>query len=242
MRNRMFANPTMLILFALMAFSSLRQYSSIMDWAMHKIIILPGIVIGLSFHEFAHAAMANKLGDPTAKNLGRVTIDPRAHFDPFGFLALLFLGFGWGVPVPVNPYNFKKRRRDDILVSVAGVVMNLILAVIFGGIYVFIVMQGYYPDFSGGIMGAVSMMVLYIMQINLVLLVFNLIPVPPLDGFRVAENLFNLHRMPWYDMVERNGFLILLILIILGVVDKILSPGVGILSNGIVQLFVAILG
>ena len=92
-------------------------------------MMLPGIIIGLAFHEFAHAAVAFKLGDPTPKMQGRVTINPLAHIDPVGLAALLFAGFGWGVPVQINPSNFKKRRRDELLVSLAGVTMNLVIAI-----------------------------------------------------------------------------------------------------------------
>ena len=107
-------NPMALLLILFMAYQSMTngQYSDPMSWIMHKIIILPAIMIGLSFHEFAHAFAADRLGDDTPKAQGRVTINPAAHIDLFGLLALFFIGFGWGKPVQVNPRNFKHMRRD----------------------------------------------------------------------------------------------------------------------------------
>ena len=96
-----------------------------------KVLMLPGIVIGLSFHEFAHAWMSDKLGDPTPRRQGRLTLNPIAHIDWIGFLMLLIAGFGWGQPVQIDPSYYKNRRRDEFLVGIAGVTMNLILAVIF---------------------------------------------------------------------------------------------------------------
>ena len=98
---------------------------------MDMLISIPGIIIGLSFHEFAHGAVSYALGDPTPKLQGRLTINPMAHMDPFGFLALMFAGFGWGVPVQIDPRYYKHRRRDEMLVALAGVTMNLLLAVLF---------------------------------------------------------------------------------------------------------------
>ncbi len=231
--NRFRFNPMWIVIIFLMAFSSLRQYSGIMDWLMHIAIVLPGVIIGLSFHEFAHAAMANALGDPTAKNQGRLTVNPMAHFDPFGFLALIFLGFGWGVPVPVNPYNLKKQRRDDILISIAGVCMNFAIAVIFAAIYLIMFKRGFYPSLDAGMGGVLSLLVISIMQINLVLLVFNLFPIPPLDGYHVVAQIFKFSNTPFAAKIEEHGFLILILLLILGVVDLILSPAVGALTGAI---------
>ena len=120
MRRRI--DPVFLIFLVLMLFTSLRRYSSPAEWFIQTILIIPGVVIGLSFHEFAHGWVAWKLGDPTPKFQGRVTVNPKAHIDPIGFVALLFAGFGWGQPVEINPNNFKHRRRDELLVSLAGVV------------------------------------------------------------------------------------------------------------------------
>ena len=128
-----FFNPT--VIFILLLFIGLNfingAFSNPMDWLMSKLLILPGILIGLCFHEFAHGAVSCALGDPTPKLQGRLTINPAAHLDPFGFLALLLAGFGWGVPVQIDPRYYKHRRRDELLVALAGVAMNLLIAIVF---------------------------------------------------------------------------------------------------------------
>ena len=183
---------SMWILIALLAFTSIRTgaFSDPMGWLMDKLLLLPGIVLGLSMHEYAHAKVAYKLGDPTPKMQGRVTANPMAHIDPLGFAALIFVGFGWGVPVQINPANFKKRRRDELLVSVAGVAMNLVIAVVFALIArMLIVVLGY--EFLSGSFGYVLwMVVIDVIIINLALMIFNLIPCPPLDGFSIISEIF----------------------------------------------------
>ncbi|MBK5253754.1 MAG: site-2 protease family protein [Peptostreptococcaceae bacterium] len=198
------------------------------------LILLPGIIIGLSFHEFAHGFVSYKLGDPTPKNQGRLTLNPKAHFDPFGFLALVFLGFGWGIPVQINPNYYKHKRRDELLVACAGVTMNLILAIVAAFIVrlIFIsnpyIMQTTFGDNLIQIM-------MGIISINLILLVFNLIPIPPLDGFNVITQVFNLRGTKFYNTVYKNGFIILLILLLVGVVDKVISPVFSLLYGLIVS-------
>ena len=103
----------------------------ILSYIIDALYSLPGILVGLSFHEWGHAYAAYKRGDPTARNLGRMTVNPLAHIDPLGFLSLLILGFGWAKPVPVSTRNFKSPRKDELIVSLAGITVNLILAEIF---------------------------------------------------------------------------------------------------------------
>ena len=234
-------DPVFLILVILMAISSITHYSSVMDWVVHKALILPAILIGLSFHEFAHAEMANILGDPTAKNLGRATINPMAHFDPFGFVALLFLGFGWGIAVPYNPNNLKNRRSGEILIGVAGVAMNFIIAVIAAIIYVLMYKQGFYADLGSGLGNIVALMVYYIIDVNLVLMVFNLIPIPPLDGFGILDAIFTFKRSNVVEFLRHNGFLIMMVLILFNVIDMILTPAVNFLLSGILNTLAGII-
>ena len=196
------------------------------------LLSFPGIVIGLSFHEFAHAYVSNKLGDPTPKIQGRVTLNPMAHFDPFGFACLLFCGFGWGIPVEIDNRYYKHPRRDEILVSVAGVFMNLIVAIVFSFASKILIATGDYQMVLGnGWKGILFQIFLYTIMINLTLLVFNLIPIPPLDGFGILTELFNLREKKWYKSVYQNGFLILMIFLLLGIIDAILFPAVNTLYN-----------
>lgn len=226
-------NPVLFICLILMVFNSFRRgaFSSPMDWLMGTIMMIPGIVIGLSFHEFAHAWVACKLGDMTPKFQGRVTINPKAHVDPIGLIALLFAGFGWGVPVEINPSNFRNRRRDELLVSLAGVVMNLIVAIVFAIIIKILITAGGTQLWNSGLGNALWTILFYVIQINLVLMVFNLIPVPPLDGFSIITELFNLRHTEFYYTIYNNGSFILLLLILLGVTNTILTPCVNFFLN-----------
>lgn len=200
---------------------------------MGMLVSLPGIIIGLSFHEFAHGAVSYALGDPTPKMQGRLTISPLAHIDPIGFLALMFAGFGWGVPVQVDPRYYKHRRRDEFLVSIAGVTMNLILAVLFS-LLIRVLFMANFAWLSGEVGTILIEMLIQVVVINLVLMVFNLIPVPPLDGFGLVTEVFNLRKYDWYWKVYDYGFPILMLLIIFDVTDLILSPAV----NGMFNLLV----
>ncbi len=193
------------------------------DIILTKILMLPGIIIGLSFHEFAHAWVSDKLGDPTPRRQGRVTINPLAHIDWMGFLALLLVGFGWGKPVQIDPGYYKHRRRDEFLVGIAGVTMNLILAVIFA-----IPARAMVRMFSGAVASDliynIYLMLFYIVSINVVLMIFNLIPCPPLDGWGILTQLFRLDRYSWWYKVYQYGTWILLALIVFNVTDLILTP------------------
>ena len=188
-----------------------------------KILTLPGIILGLSFHEFAHAWMSDRLGDPTPRRDGRVSINPLAHIDWIGFLALLLVGFGWGKPVVIDPRYYKNRRRDEFLVAIAGVTMNLILAIIIS-IPVRMMMKHYASTVPSDLVYNIYLILFYAVSINVVLMVFNLLPVPPLDGWNIFTQLFKLDRYDWWYKVYQYGTYILLALIIFNVTDLVLTP------------------
>lgn len=185
--------------------------------------MLPGIIIGLSFHEFAHAWVSDKLGDPTPRRQGRVTINPLAHIDWVGFAALLLVGFGWGKPVQIDPGYYKHRRRDEFLVSIAGVTMNLLLAVIFS-IPARAIVKAFNGAAASDIVYNIYLMIFYIVMINIVLMIFNLIPCPPLDGWGIITQIFRLDRYSWWYKVYQYGTWILLALIVFNVTDLIITP------------------
>ena len=224
-------NPVILILLLIMAAESIMENNmSIGQWFYTKLMILPGIIIGLSFHEAAHAFVSYKLGDPTPKLQGRVTLNPLAHIDPIGFIALLLIGFGWGVPVEIDPRYYKNRRSGELLVSLAGVTANLLLAVLFALGFRYLYNHMSYDFYMGA--GQILMeILLYVVYINLVLMIFNLIPVPPLDGFGVVTQLFHLERYEWYWKIYQYGQPILLVLIILNIPSKIISPACSAMLN-----------
>ena len=167
------------------------------------------VIIALSMHEYAHAFTAVKCGDPTPKLAGRLTLNPLVHFDVAGLLCFLFLGFGWAKPVPINPFNFKNVKKDSFLVSISGVLANLILAFIS---YPIAILFMRVVDTS--IVWEICFyLFLYIFQTNLVFLVFNLIPVYPLDGFNAIASLTK-YNNKFVNFMRRYGSIILLILII----------------------------
>ena len=200
------------------------------DIILTKILTLPGIIIGLSFHEFAHAWVSDRLGDPTPRRQGRVTINPLAHIDWIGFAALLLVGFGWGRPVQIDPTYYKHRRRDEFLVGIAGVTMNLILAILFS-----LPAKAMVRAFSGAavsdLVHTIYLMLFYTVMINLVLMIFNLIPCPPLDGWGLVTQIFKLDRYSWWYKVYQYGTYILLALILLNITDMIITPLVSALMN-----------
>ena len=164
-------------------------------------------VVAITIHEFMHAFTAYRLGDPTAARLGRVTLNPVAHFDPFGFLftVLLVLGIApiaWGKPVPVNPGNFRNPKRGMLLVAAAGPLSNLVQAVIFALILRFAT-SNWSPDLTTLLETGVTL--------NILLAVFNLIPIPPLDGHKILTGLLPDFWYPILAPMEQYGFAILLL-------------------------------
>ena len=189
-----------------------------------KLLTLPGIILGLSLHEFAHAWMSDRLGDPTPRRQGRLTVNPLAHIDPLGFVALLLVGFGWGKPVMIDAGYYKHRRRDEFLVAIAGVTMNLIIAVILS--FPAKALMNMYYSSGSALVENIFYIVYYAVSINVCLMVFNLIPCPPLDGWNIVTQIFRLDRYRWWYRVYQYGQWILIILIISNITDLILMPGV----------------
>ena len=189
-----------------------------------KLLTLPGIIIGLSFHEFAHAWMSDRLGDPTPRRQGRLTVNPLAHIDPLGFVALLLVGFGWGKPVMIDAGYYKNRRRDEFLVAIAGVTMNLIVAVILS--FPAKALMNMYYSSGSALVENIFYIVYYAVSINVCLMVFNLIPCPPLDGWNIVTQIFRLDRYRWWYKVYQYGQWILILLIVANITDLILMPGV----------------
>lgn len=227
-----------ILIFVLMAVNSLMRggFSNPADWLMSKLMILPGIIIGLSFHEFGHAIVSTRLGDPTPRQQGRVTVNPLAHIDPVGMLCLIFCGFGWGIPVQINPSYYKNRRAGEIMVGFAGVAMNLILALVFSLLVRLVVMSS---DVMGTEMASVLYQVLLnVVGINVVLMVFNLLPIPPLDGFGIVDNIFNLKKYSWYGQVYQYGYFILIFMVLIGWVSAVLGP----VTNWIMTLLMPLMG
>ncbi|MEI6100480.1 MAG: site-2 protease family protein [Eubacteriales bacterium] len=197
-------------------------------WFMNLLYSLPAILIALSFHEFAHAWAAWRMGDPTAKNAGRLTLDPIRHLDLIGTVCIILFQFGWAKPVPINPRNFKHPKRDEILVSLAGVAMNFLISFI-----AFAVLAIVYKGVVGDI---ASTIIDYIMILNIYFGVFNLIPIPPLDGFHIISALFIKKAGQVVAALYRYGFIILFILLLTGAFSFIMKAAL----NGVLSVYISI--
>lgn len=183
--------------------------------SLHDIaLMLPAIVLGLTFHEYAHGLAAYWLGDDTARLQGRLTINPAAHVDPVGLILLFLAGFGWAKPVPVNPLSFKgDMRRCMLLVSLAGPAMNILIAV--AAVVVYRALAGLQLPYF-------TMIMVYIIQINVVLAIFNLLPIPPLDGSKILAGLLP-GRQEWLYHLEAYGMIILILLVFSGAIGYVFN-------------------
>ncbi len=191
------------------------------------IILAPPLLFALTFHEFAHGFIANLLGDPTARNAGRLTLNPLKHLDPLGTLAFFFIKLGWAKPVPVNPNYFRNPKKDMLWVALAGPATNLILAIgsalLTKGVLAFATKLPYSTT-AEAIFVPLSSMLIASVWINLVLCIFNFLPIPPLDGSRILTGLLPDNLALSYMKVERFGFIILLVLAFSGILSRAIVP------------------
>ena len=193
---------------------------------------LPAIIIAMVIHEWAHARTAYALGDPTPKMMGRLTLNPAAHVDLLGLLMLFIVHFGWAKPVQINPYNFSNPRRDDILVSLAGPFSNF--AVAFLTLIFMIVLVKMGVPMSEGMQLVFSS----IMIININFGIFNLIPIPPLDGYHVLKQILPYELAEKLEGLERYSFLILIIILMTPIISVIFVP----MQRFILGIFQGIVG
>lgn len=199
---------------------------------IRAIVALPGIIIAMVIHEWAHARVAYALGDYTPKLDGRLTLNPAAHVDLFGLLMLFIVHFGWAKPVRINANNFANPRRDDILVSLAGPASNLITA--FFTLVLIVILLRFGVQLSEGASAVLQM----IMIININFAIFNMLPIPPLDGSHILRNLLPYELAYKFAMLERYSFIILLIFLMTPILGYVFVP----LQRLIYGIFQAIIG
>ena len=183
------------------------------------LLTIPALLWALCFHEFCHGFAAKMVGDPTAERMGRLSLNPLDHLDIVGTLMLLFVGFGWAKPVPINPRYFKHPRRDTIIVSLAGAAGNVLSAIV---VVLFLRLCGnWWIRLTGqaGIIVCAQMV-----SINMGLAAFNLIPIPPLDGSKILQAFLPYRYLRYYAWLEQYGMLILLALLMTGAVNIFFAP------------------
>jgi Zn-dependent protease len=194
------------------------------------VIYIVALLFAIAVHEFSHAFVADHLGDPTPRLQGRLKLNPLVHIDQFGLIFLLFFGFGWGKPVQFDPYNLKHPRKDAALISIAGPISNFIIALGLSLLLrLFILLNQSFLYAIG------SFIIIPFISLNIVLGVFNLLPIHPLDGFKIVGGLLSEEKAKEWYQLERYGFIFLLMLIFpLGkssMLDMIIKPAISFLMN-----------
>ena len=239
MFNFSFDKRVIYFIIAIMVLSTVAQYANNPDSFLGLLFSIPGVLIAITFHEFAHGFVAYKLGDNTAKMEGRLSLNPLDHLDPIGTLLLLFAGVGWGKPVHVNPTNYTRKismEKGEALVSVAGPAMNLLLAI------VFTIIDGAIYKFSGIIFlsSTVGRIIMTLIQstiaINVGLGIFNLIPLPPLDGSKIIMPLLPYNAKQWFRNNEQIFYIVFIVIWISGIAGMIISPIINLVTTGIMNL------
>jgi len=194
-----------------------------MDFLFSFILPFFGLILAVTIHEFAHALVADRLGDPTPRAAGRLTLNPLSHLDPLGTIMIFIARFGWGKPVPIDPYNFSSPRRDEILVALAGPASNIFFGIVLGIFY--------------QITGIYHPVIQIIAVTNFYLAFFNLLPLPPLDGSKVFLNLLPIETaQKWQEAFDRYGYFLIIILLFLpfagsSLISFLVSPPVNLLTH-----------
>ena len=195
------------------------------------------LLLAISAHEAAHAWMSDKFGDDTARLLGRVTLNPVAHTDPIGTLLIPIVNFliavggggrffliGWGKPTPVNPLRWRNKDLANVMVSIAGILANILIAIIAFTIIKVLLVSGLINNIPESMLEPVILFLDNMLTMNISLAVFNLLPFPPLDGSKVLETFLPPSMQPLYEILEQYGFLILMVLMYMGVLSRIINP------------------
>ena len=245
------------IVMAIMLVTGLASYFSEPGRLLDLLLTIPGLLIAITFHEYAHAYAADKLGDDTPRLQGRLTLNPLGHLDPIGSIMLLFAGFGWGKPVEVNPRNYDRRfsmDKADAIVSIAGPLMNFFIVIIFTCVYMTIIrVQNIPVSIINGVIhlnlegiSIIERIIISMIEagigINLGLGLFNLIPLPPLDGSKVVKPFLPYNAKVWFENNEKIIEMIFIALFVFRILGHIISPVINTVLSGVLKLGFAIFG
>ena len=214
--------------------------------SLYRLLIsIPAVLIAITFHEYAHALAAYKLGDETAKAQGRMTLNPIKHMDPVGILMLLFLGFGWGRPVQIDSRNFNRNisaKKAEAIVAVAGPIANFILAIVFSIITALLIKFNVFERMQYRASFTIIEILQSIVIINVGLGLFNLIPLPPLDGSKVLCAFLPYNVEMSFRNNEQIFYMVFMILWITGLLGAFISPAISAVYTGLMKLVQAIIG
>ena len=240
------------LIIALMLFSSFMSLFSNEGALFAFVISIPGILVAITFHEFAHAFAADKLGDDTPRRQGRLNLNPFKHLDLFGTIMLVFAGFGWGKPVEIDPRNFNRNMslsKAEAIVSAAGPLMNFILAILFEIVLCLIIKLAPGIEMANGMLlvsnqavGIAVEVVQSIISINIGLGIFNLIPLPPLDGSKILCGFLPYNAKNWIESHSQIFELIFIALWIVGILSLIVRPIILFVNSGLTNLFLSMFG
>lgn len=232
------------IIIAIFTVSTIVQYIQNPMELLALLLTLPGVIVAITFHEFAHAFVADKLGDDTPRRQGRLNLNPLSHIDPVGFFMLIFAHFGWGKPVEINPANFNRKRSmstQEALVALAGPVMNLIIAIVLT--IILFTITTFTPTFilstTGMLIGLTLQMAI---SVNIGLGVFNLIPLPPLDGSKILMHFLPYNAKTWFENNAQIFYIVFIVLWVTNLISYIISPVINIVSTGIYSMVSALFG
>lgn len=209
------------------------------------LLTLPAILISITFHEFAHAFAADKLGDDTPRMQGRLTMNPLKHIDPVGFALLIVAGFGWGKPVQINPRNFNRNismTKAEAIVSVAGPLMNFILAIISSIVLAILLKYDVLVNLPDRTMWLILVFIMELVLINVGQGLFNLIPLPPLDGSKILNHFLSFNAKQWFIQNQQILYIIFMVIWITGIASSIISPCIEGVVKGIFTLVGNIFG
>ncbi|MBO5397789.1 MAG: site-2 protease family protein [Clostridia bacterium] len=237
-----FDKRVLYVILAVLVVTSLASMTS-GAW-LNLLLTLPAVVIAITFHEYAHAWMADRLGDTTPRSQGRLTLNPLAHLDPVGSILLIFAHVGWGKPVQINPNNFtsnKSKGACEALVSFAGPAMNFIIAIILTLVSMLLTSLAPASFLYSSAGNVIGILIYVTITVNIGLGVFNLIPLPPLDGEKIFRNFLPYRALQWLDRNAYTLNLIFMVLWITGLLGVVVSPVIEVIQSGIFWLVGSIL-